>query len=91
MPCFEHMLNAFSLDQSACKNSAKFCRPRAWLEALDYVKSHPEVFEAIESGTELLLDDGKVRLRVVKAETDFAETDAALRVDSGAVSFHVLS
>src|SRR5580692_3207957 len=25
---------------------------------------HPEIFEAIQTGTELLLDDGKVRLRV---------------------------
>jgi pyruvate kinase len=36
---------------------------------------HPEIFAAMSAGTELLLDDGKVRLRVVKCGEDFAETE----------------
>jgi len=36
---------------------------------------HPEVFEALHPGTELLLDDGKLRLRVVTCGTDFADTE----------------
>src|SRR5437762_7352929 len=36
---------------------------------------HPEVFEALHPGTELLLDDGKVRLRVVACGADFADTE----------------
>ncbi len=36
---------------------------------------HPEIFAAMSAGTELLLDDGKVRLRVDKCGPDFAETD----------------
>jgi len=35
---------------------------------------HPEIFRAIEPGTEILLDDGKVRLRVVACGKGFAET-----------------
>jgi len=35
---------------------------------------HPEVFAAMNVGTELLLDDGKLRLRVEKHGGDFAET-----------------
>ena len=35
---------------------------------------HPEIFEALQPGTELLLDDGKVRLRVGTCGTGFAET-----------------
>ena len=35
---------------------------------------HPEIFAALESGTDLLLDDGKVRLRVGRCGADFAET-----------------
>jgi pyruvate kinase len=34
---------------------------------------HPEIFEAISAGTDLLVDDGKVRLRVDVAGRDFAE------------------
>jgi len=34
---------------------------------------HPEIFQAIGPGTELLVDDGKVRLRVESAGPDFAE------------------
>jgi pyruvate kinase len=36
---------------------------------------HPEVFAAIAPGTELLLDDGKLRLKVVKCGADFADTE----------------
>jgi pyruvate kinase len=35
---------------------------------------HPEIFAAIAPGTQLLLDDGKLRLEVVRAKADFAET-----------------
>lgn len=35
---------------------------------------HPEIFAALESGTDLLLDDGKLRLRVERHGPDFAET-----------------
>jgi pyruvate kinase len=35
---------------------------------------HPEVFAALRSGTELLLDDGRLRMRVEKHGPDFAET-----------------
>ena len=34
---------------------------------------HPEIFAAIGPDTELLLDDGKVRLRVIRSGKDFAE------------------
>src|SRR5258708_6385047 len=35
---------------------------------------HPEVFAALRTGALVLLDDGKVRLRVIKHGPDFAET-----------------
>ncbi len=35
---------------------------------------HPEIFEAIRPGTELLLDDGRVRLQVETCGAGFAET-----------------
>ncbi len=35
---------------------------------------HPEVFAALSEGTELLLDDGKIRLLVERHGADFAET-----------------
>jgi len=35
---------------------------------------HIEIFRAIEAGTELLLDDGKLRLKVEKVGEDYAET-----------------
>ncbi|MDM0000294.1 pyruvate kinase [Variovorax sp. J22P240] len=35
---------------------------------------HPEIFAALETGTDLLLDDGRLRLRVEKFGKDFAET-----------------
>jgi len=39
---------------------------------------HPEIFAAIEEGTELLLDDGKLRLRVTRADRKFAETEVVV-------------
>ena len=35
---------------------------------------HPEIFAALQDGIELLLDDGKLRLRVERHGADFAET-----------------
>jgi pyruvate kinase len=35
---------------------------------------HPEIFAALTEGAELLLDDGRLRLRVEKAGPGFAET-----------------
>ena len=35
---------------------------------------HKEIFEALEAGATLLLDDGKLRLEVVEAGPDYAET-----------------
>src|SRR6266403_4691655 len=46
---------------------------------------HPEVFAAIEPGTELLLDDGKLRLRVTECGADFAETEILI---GGTLSDH---
>ena len=39
---------------------------------------HPEIFAALDPGTDLLLDDGKVRLRVLRCGADFAETEVAV-------------
>ncbi|HWK44822.1 MAG TPA: pyruvate kinase [Stellaceae bacterium] len=44
---------------------------------------HPEIFAAIEPGTELLIDDGKVRLRVEASGADFADLTVLV---GGAVS-----
>ncbi|MEO9102277.1 MAG: pyruvate kinase [Burkholderiaceae bacterium] len=44
---------------------------------------HPEIFAALTVGTELLVDDGKVRLRVDTCGPDFAETTA---LNAGTVS-----
>jgi pyruvate kinase len=46
---------------------------------------HPEVFAALEPGNELLVDDGKVRLRVVDCGKDFAETECLV---GGTLSNH---
>jgi pyruvate kinase len=35
---------------------------------------HPEIFQALRPGAELLLDDGKIRLAVEKCGSDYAET-----------------
>ncbi len=40
---------------------------------------HPEIFAALEPGTELLLDDGNIRLKVERCGKDFAETDGRHR------------
>ncbi len=39
---------------------------------------HPEIFQAMSVGTELLIDDGKVRLRVGRFGDDFAETSVVV-------------
>ncbi len=44
---------------------------------------HPELFEAIHPGTSILIDDGKVRLRVVDADGDRITTEVMV---GGAVS-----
>ncbi len=46
---------------------------------------HPEIFAAIGEGTDLLLDDGKLRLRVKEAGRDFAVTEV---VTGGKLSNH---
>ena len=44
---------------------------------------HPEIFAALRTGTELLLDDGKLRLRVDGHGDDFAETTV---INGGSIS-----
>lgn len=44
---------------------------------------HPEIFAALHDGAELLLDDGKIRLRVDRRGEDFAETTV---IDGGMLS-----
>jgi pyruvate kinase len=44
---------------------------------------HPEIFAALSAGTDLLLDDGKIRLRVKECGPDHAETEV---VDGGVLS-----
>src|SRR3954470_15559962 len=39
---------------------------------------HPEVFEALKPGVELLLDDGKIRLVVESCGPDWAQTNVAV-------------
>jgi len=46
---------------------------------------HPEVFAALEPDNELLVDDGKVRLRVTNCGKDFAETECMV---GGTLSNH---
>jgi pyruvate kinase len=46
---------------------------------------HPEVFAALRPGTELLVDDGKVRLKVIDCGADFAETECLV---GGVLSNH---
>jgi len=46
---------------------------------------HPEIFEVLEEGTDLLLDDGKIRLRVAEFGADFAETEIII---GGVLSDH---
>ena len=42
---------------------------------------HPEVFAALEPGTELLLDDGNIRLKVERCGSDYAETKVVVGGD----------
>ncbi|HSV68694.1 MAG TPA: pyruvate kinase [Methylibium sp.] len=44
---------------------------------------HPEIFAALVAGAELLLDDGRVRLRVERCGADFADTRV---IDGGTLS-----
>ena len=46
---------------------------------------HPELFRVAEAGTRLLLDDGKLVLRVTKADQDRLETEVVV---GGALSNH---
>jgi pyruvate kinase len=46
---------------------------------------HPEIFAALEENKDLLVDDGKIRLRVVRRGADFAETEV---VTGGVLSNH---
>ena len=46
---------------------------------------HPEVFKALKPGTDLLIDDGRIRVRVVDCGPDFAETEV---VTAGVISDH---
>ena len=46
---------------------------------------HPEIFAALRPGTDLLLDDGKVRLEVVARGADYADTRVVV---GGALSDH---
>ncbi|MBO6946982.1 MAG: pyruvate kinase [Rhodospirillales bacterium] len=39
---------------------------------------HPEVFDALEPGTDLLLDDGRLRLKVLEHGNDWAETEVVI-------------
>ncbi len=39
---------------------------------------HPEIFAALEKETDLLLDDGKIRLRVMKFAKDFADCEVVV-------------
>ena len=46
---------------------------------------HPEIFAVIEPDTDLLLDDGRVRLRIVTCGKDYADTEV---IAGGALSDH---
>ena len=46
---------------------------------------HPEIFQAIEPGSEILIDDGRIRLEVVSTQDDRAETKVLV---GGRVSDH---
>jgi len=39
---------------------------------------HPEVFDALEPGTDLLLDDGRLRLKVLEHGHDWADTEVVI-------------
>ena len=46
---------------------------------------HPEVFSALKKGTDFLIDDGKLRLKIIKASKDFAEAEVVV---GGRISDH---
>jgi len=46
---------------------------------------HPEIFRALKVGTDLLINDGRVRLEVIKCDNHFAETKVIV---GGEVSDH---
>ncbi|MGB0671850.1 MAG: pyruvate kinase, partial [Rhodospirillales bacterium] len=46
---------------------------------------HPEIFAALEPGMELLVDDGKLRLKVIDCAKTFAETEI---IQGGRISNH---
>jgi len=46
---------------------------------------HPEIFKALEKDADLLLDDGRIRLRVTDHADDFAETEV---MNGGVLSNH---
>ena len=46
---------------------------------------HPEMCKSLEEGTELLLDDGKIRLKVLNCGDDFAKTEV---ITGGELSNH---
>lgn len=46
---------------------------------------HPEIFAALEPGMNLLVNDGRIRLKVVECGADFAETEV---VTGGTISDH---
>ena len=46
---------------------------------------HPEVFSALKKGTDFLIDDGKLRLKIIKAGKDFAEAEVVV---GGRISDH---
>jgi pyruvate kinase len=39
---------------------------------------HPEIFEALEAGASLLVNDGKIRLKVIDCGKDFAQTEVVI-------------
>lgn len=39
---------------------------------------HPEIFAVLQAGQDLLLDDGRIRLRIDRCAPDFAETTVAI-------------
>ncbi|MEX2615086.1 MAG: pyruvate kinase [Alphaproteobacteria bacterium] len=55
---------AFRLDQGKAEGDRRRVR-----------LPHKEIYQAIEPGTDLLLDDGKLQLRVVKCGKDFADCE----------------
>lgn len=63
---------AFRLDQSKAEGDQSRVR-----------LPHKEIYQAIKPGTDLLLDDGKLQLRVVKCGKDFADCEV---VTGGALS-----